>query len=385
MKPPSVRLTRRGANRWRGGHPWIFRSDVEANDTPGGSLVRVTEPSGRVVGMAAWSDTSNIALRGVPLPRDAGVDALEAGWLGLVERSIERRRWRAGAVRLVNADGDGLPGLVIDQYGDGIAIQTLTQAAEQRREAVVAWLRERLDPKVLTVRNDGAVRTFEGLERTKSVEWGEAANVDARLGPLVLAYDLLNGQKTGGFLDQTDNRVAAACFARGDCLDCFSYDGGFSLLMAHAGRPCVAVDSSRPALDRLRQHAERNDIQIETIEDNVFDRLRAYERDGRMFDTIVLDPPAFARSRKHAEAGRRAYKEINLRAFKLLRSGGRLVTCTCSAHMRRADFETVVAEAAADARRWARVVERRSAGSDHPTLLLAPETDYLKALFIEVE
>ena len=378
----TVRISRHGARRWRRGHPWIFRGDVEHAEASAGDLVDVAGPDGRTLGVAAWSDQSNIALRATHL--DPGGGDREAGWLELLGAAVLRRQGRHTACRLVNSDADGLPGLVVDRYGPGITIQATTQAADRRVGAVVDWLRERYEPTVIALRNDGRVREFEGLPREKRLVHGTEPEVVAQVGRIVMAYDLLHGQKTGGFLDQSDNRLAAARFARGEALDCFSYDGGFSLHLAMAGVQVTAVDSSIPALARLESNARRNRLRIPSLCANVFDMLREHERSGRRFDTIVLDPPAFVRARKAVDAGRRAYKEINLRAMKLLNSGGRLVTCSCSAHMSRADFEAMVAEAAADAQRWARVIERRSAAPDHPSLLTATETDYLKVLFIEV-
>lgn len=378
----AVRLTRRGAARWATGHPWIFRSDVQAPEVPvpPGELVQVADFQGRVLGVAAWSDRSEIAIRGVPLPPDAD---FEAGYLHLLDAAVSRRHDRPEACRLVNGDADGLPGLIVDRYGPAISLQTLTQSADRRRDAIVRHLRERLWPQVVALRNDVKVREYEGLEREKRLLHGTDPVVEAKIGQVTMTFDVLEGQKTGGFLDQTDNRIAAARFARGDCLDCFSYDGGFALHLAAAGNLVTAVDSSESALLRLERNARRNRLSVLSVQANVFDLLRTYEREGRRFDTIVLDPPAFARSRQAVPAARRAYKEINLRALKLLSPGGRLVTCTCSAHLTRPDFEKVVAEAAADAGRWVRVIERRSAAPDHPSLLTAPETDYLKVLFLE--
>ncbi len=377
----TVRISRHGARRWRRGHPWIFRGDVDSVDAEPGDLVEVFAPDGRSLGIAAYSDRSNIALRATPIPLDAH---REAGWQSLIATAVRRRHYRPEACRLVNSDADGLPGLVIDRYGPGISIQTTTQAADRRVDTTVNWLRRVLRSEIIVLRNDGRVRDFEALPREKRLVVGDTAQVNARVGQIVMAYDLLEGQKTGGFLDQNDNRMAAALFARGDALDCFSYDGGFSLHLAKAGVQVTAVDSSIPALARLEANARVNRLRIPSICANVFDLLRENDRQGRRFDTIVLDPPAFVRARKAGDAGRRAYKEINLRAMKLLCPGGRLITCSCSAHLTRPDFEQVVAEAAADARRWARVIERRSAAPDHPSLLTAPETDYLKVLFIEV-
>ncbi len=389
-----IRLTKKGLQRVLHGHPWIFRTDLnlqEGQPTPEpGALVSFAGPDGRVLGIAAWSPVSSIALRVLPIdpkgPNGARSTAdLEEAYYDLVRGSLDRRADRPLACRLCNADADGLPGLVIDRYNNGISIQALTWSAYNRLDGIVKILRERFNPTVIALRNDSKVSEHEGLKHEKRLLYGENSLVFAPIGNLTLTFDLIEGQKTGGFLDQTDNRIAAAQFARGKCLDCFCYDGGFTCQLAAKGLDVTAVDSSGPALEKLQANARNNGLTVTTIEENVFDLLRDYESEGKKFDTIILDPPAFVRTRAAKAAGRRAYKEINLRAFKLLAPHGRLVTCSCSAHMDRPDFETVVAEAAADAHRYARVIERRSAAIDHPSMLTAPETDYLKVLFIEVE
>ncbi len=380
--PATARLSGKGARRRRAGHPWIYRSDItEPPAAEPGDIVAMCDPGGRDLGRAAWSERSLISLRAVPMAADEDGDA---GWLRLLDDAIERRAERPPATRLVNGDADGLPGLVIDRFGPGLSIQALTPAAFRRLDATVERLRARFSPTTIALRNDSRVAGLEGLDADKRLLVGDDPVVHAPVGALDWAFDLLGGQKTGGFLDQLENHQAAADFARGDCLDCFTYEGGFALQMAKAGRPVVAVDQSGAALDRLRAHADRNALTVEALEANVFDALRGWEREGRRFDTIVLDPPPFARARKAVEPATRAYKEINLRAFKLLRPGGRLVTCSCSAHVTRPAFEQIVASAAADAGVWARVVERRGAPADHPTLITAPETDYLKVLFVTV-
>ncbi|MCB9530140.1 MAG: class I SAM-dependent rRNA methyltransferase [Myxococcales bacterium] len=378
---PVARLTPKGARRRRAGHPWIYQSDIAAPPAAEpGDIVDVVEPGGRPLGRAAWSARSQIALRAVPLAPDEDPDA---GWLRLLDEAITRRDDRPPATRLVNGDADGLPGLVIDRFGPAASIQALTPAAWRRLDATVARLRDR-GAATIALRNDSRVAEFEGLPADKRLLVGDDPRVLAPVGRLQWAFDLLAGQKTGGFLDQLENHQATATFARGECLDVFTYEGGFALQMAAAGRPVLAVDSSAPAIERLREHAARNTLTVTAEVHNAFDALRAWERDGRRFDTIVLDPPPFARARHAVEAATRAYKEINLRAFKLLRPGGRLVTCSCSAHVTRPAFEQIIADAAADAGVWARVVERRGAPPDHPTLLTAPETDYLKVLFVSV-
>jgi 23S rRNA (cytosine1962-C5)-methyltransferase len=379
-----VALSAKGARRWRTGHPWIFRSDVIVPDPQpeAGALITVVDGRGRRLGRAAWSTESLMCVRRVPLP--AGLEP-EAGWMALVDAAINRRAGRPSTARLINGDADGLPGLVVDRYGTGLSLQTLSQAADRRQAAVLQHLIDRFDPRVVVLRNDVKVRKLEGLEMGKRLLLGDDARVEAPIGRLSIEFDLLGGQKTGGFLDQTDNRLQTAQFLSGEVLDCFSYDGGFSLQLAAAGHTVTAVDVSASALARLQHNATRNGLTVQTAQANVFDFLREAEASGRRFDGIVLDPPAFCPTRKTVAAGRRAYHEINRRALNCLRPGGRLVTCTCSAHMQRPDFELVVAEAAASAKRWCRVVDRRGAAADHPTLLTAPETDYLKALYVEVD
>lgn len=369
-----IQLTPKGARRWRSGHPWIFRSDLAAVPTEleGGELVAVHDARGRPLGHAAYSAAAQLAVRRMP----------SADWSDLIKRAVARRVDRPPCARLVNGDADGLPGLIVDRYGSALSVQTLTQAAERRQRETLAQLDDLLAPAVIALRNDVKVRRFEDLPQYKSLAKGEQPEVIAPIGDLKMHFDLLGGQKTGGFLDQTENRLQTAAFARGDTLDCFCYQGGFALQMAAAGCAVTAVDASAAAIARLSKNVALNGLCVSTLTANVFDVLRQW--DAPRFDTIVLDPPAFAKSRKSAAAGRRAYKEINLRAFKLLRPGGRLITCSCSAHMPRGEFERVVAEAAADAGRMARIVDRRGAAPDHPTLLGAPETDYLKVLFIDV-
>ena len=379
-----IRITDKGARRWRGGHPWIFRSDLAdvPNDIEPGALTVVATRKGRRLGRSAWSDHAQLALRRMPLTAD---EPDEDGWLRLLNAAIERRDPTQPCTRLVNGDADGLPGLIVDRFGTGIGFQTVTQAAERFQSTTLAALKARFDPKVVALRNDTRSRAFEGMEAVKRLMVGDDARVEVEVDGLRWVYDLMEGQKTGGYHDQLENQRAAARMAQGEALDCCSYEGGFALRLARAGCEVTALDSSAPALERLNGHAVRNALEIETVEGNAFDVLRAYDREGRRFDTVILDPPPFARARKAIPAARRAYKELNLRALKILRPGGLLVTCSCSAHVSGVDYERIVADAAVDAKRWARVVDRRGAPKDHPTLLLAPETDYLKALFVEVD
>ncbi len=379
-----IRITEKGARRWRGGHPWIFRSDLA--DVPEGiepgALTAVGTRKGRRLGRSAWSDHAQLALRRMPLTAD---ESDEEGWLRLLHAALDRRGSDQVCARLVNGDADGLPGLIVDRFGAGIGFQTVTQAAERFQSVTLAALRERFEPTVVALRNDTRSRAFEGMASVKQLVVGDDPRVEVEVDGLRWVYDLMEGQKTGGYHDQLHNQRAAARMAHGEALDCCSYEGGFALRLARAGCTVTALDSSGPALERLRGHAARNGLTVDTVEGNAFDVLRAYDRENRRFDTVILDPPPFARARKAVPAARRAYKELNLRALKILRPGGLLVTCSCSAHVSGVDYERIVADAAVDAKRWARIVDRRGAPQDHPTLLSAPETDYLKALFVQVD
>lgn len=389
----AARLTAKGLRRLRSGHPWIFESDVASvpERAQGGDLIQVAGPDGRPLAAAVYSSTSLITLRCVPLSHQ---EDLEAGYWRLVDEAIARRAdWQIGtARRLINGDADGLPGLIVDQYGDAISIQALSQSADRRLGELVARLKDQLSPRLIVGRNDPKVREREGLPREKKVLYGAEGGTRSavQLGHVQMEIDLFEGQKTGAFLDQVSSWVRAGEIAgemkARKVLDCFCYNGGFSLHMAKQGASVTAIDASDTALERVAANAALNGLsdRVTPLEANVFDQLRAYEDADERFDLIVLDPPAFAKSKSALKAGTRAYKEINLRALKLLRPGGRLITCSCSAQMTRPRFEEVIQAAAADARRWVRVLERRGAGPDHPTLITAPETDYLKVIIAEV-
>ncbi|MFN3196821.1 MAG: class I SAM-dependent rRNA methyltransferase [Bradymonadia bacterium] len=400
LKPPVIRLTKKGLRRLRSGHPWIFQSDIAdvPDSTVGGDLVKVAGPDGRALAVAAYSATSLITLRCIPLTLK---EDFEAGWMRLIDAAIQRRGGGRQGQRLVNGDADGLPGLIVDQYDDAISIQALSQAADRRLDPLVEHLKASLGPTLLVARNDPRVRTLEGLPQEKKILYSAEGRAEStrslvQLGEVKMEIDLFEGQKTGAFLDQVGNWVRAGEIAQhmlaeqGEgatlkALDCCCYNGGFSLHLAQAGAEVTAIDASAVALERVRANAETNGLsdRVTPLEANVFDQLRAYEAEGTTFDLIVLDPPAFAKRKSALKSGQRAYKEINLRALKLLRPGGRLITCSCSAQMTRPRFEEMLREAAADARRWVRILERRGAGPDHPTLITAPETDYLKVLVAE--
>jgi 23S rRNA (cytosine1962-C5)-methyltransferase len=376
-----VVVSRKGVARIERGHPWIFHSDVvkEGGATPG-AIVRVEDARGKPLGFAFFSSRSEIRLRMI----ERGLGPLPETYLrDRIERAL---RWRetvasgAEAYRVVHGEGDGLPSLVVDRYGEYLSIQTLSQGTERAKAQIAAVLVELLKPKGIVERNDPKVRTLEGLDQRVSVLHGEVEEtVEVSEGDVRFRVDLMKGQKTGLFLDQRENHLAARLYARGRVLDGFSYDGGFALQVARQADEVIAVDLSAESLGRVKANAAANGLTNVTTRDaNVFDLLRSLDDAGARFDTVILDPPAFAKSHSAIEKAARGYKEINLRALKILRPGGCLITCSCSYHIHEDDFESILAEAAVDAGATVTVVEKRRQSRDHPVLLGVPETYYLK-------
>ncbi len=385
-KPSTVRVSRKGADRVLSGHPWIFASDVtDRGGAAGGDAVAVADPRGRLLGTAHYSDASQICLR--LLSREVEpVDA--AFWRKRLEAALEFRRRvvrETDAFRLVHGEADLLPGLIVDRYGDILSLQTLTQGMDRAKPVLVECLRELLSPTAGVARNDVAVRERERLPVASEILWGELpAEICITMNGVRFWVDALHGQKTGAYLDQRENYLAAARYASGQALDCFTSGGGFALHLASVCGQVEAVDSSETALHLAARNAEANGLaNIAFREANVFDLLNGYAAAGRQFDTIVLDPPAFAKSRSNLEAAERGYKEINYRALRLLAPGGVLVTCSCSHHLNEAMLLQIVASAALDAGRPLRVLERRTQAADHPILLTVPETLYLKCLIFQ--
>lgn len=374
----------RGEARVARGHPWVFRSDVvrDGQATPG-AVVRVETSRARPLGFAFFSSRSEIRLRMI-----GRGPALPGDWLR--ERLSRALAWRetvaagAEAYRVVHGEGDELPSLVVDRYGDYLVVQTLSQGTERAKDEIASALVELLRPKGILERNDPKVRALEGLESVVSVLRGEVPQwVEVAEGDVRLRVDLHRGQKTGLFLDQRENHLAARAYARGRVLDAFAYDGGFALQVARAAREVLAVDLSEEALERVRSNAALNGLDNVTPRvANVFDLLRAFDDARERFDTVILDPPAFAKSRSAVAKAVRGYKEINLRALKILKPGGCLVTCSCSYHVHEDDFEALLADAATDAGVPVAVVERRRQARDHPVLLGVPETHYLKCFVL---
>ena len=380
-----VRVNRKAAERVASGHPWIFASDLTDRDgAQPGAAVKVADPRGRPLGTAHYSSASQIALR-------------------MLSRSVEEigreffmRRFEAAethrqlvvhgsnAYRVVHGEADLLPALIVDRYADCLVVQTLSQGMDAAKEHIVSCLEEIFHPRAIVARNDVAVRTKEQLPLESAVWQGEAPEcVSVRMNGLTLRADLLRGQKTGIFLDQRENYLAVRNYAAGGrALDCFTSTGGFALHLASKCESVEAVDSSVSALATAQANAEANGIaNVHFREADVFDFLASVKRS---YELIVLDPPAFTKSRRNLEAAVTGYKEINLRALRLLAPGGILVTCSCSHHLSEAMFLELIAQASLDANRTLRVLERRTQAQDHPILLTVPETHYLKCLILEV-
>ena len=382
----TVKITARGAERWKQGHPWVYRSDVaeEPEKTPG--IVPVTDRKGKFLGRALYSPSSEIRLR-LLTRADEPIDA--RWWANRIGDAVRRRNGiSATAWRAVHAEGDGLPSLIVDKYGSWIVAQLLSAGLETARADVLAGIREALTPEGILLRNDAAVRRHEGLPLEVTLAEGQVPDAIeiAEDGVRYLAAPW-SGQKTGAFLDQRENRLLVGRHTRpgGRALDLFTYHGSFALHLARNAKEVLAVDQSSEALTRGAENARLNGIgNIEWREANAFDLLRELERRGERFDTIVLDPPAFAKNRASVPSAARGYKEINLRALKLLNPGGVLVTCTCSYHMSEETFLDIIAEAALDARRRVQIIEKRGQSADHPVLLGVPETHYLKCVIARV-
>lgn len=381
---PHVVISARGEERVRSGHPWIYRSDVADVIARGGDTVVVRNPRGQIVGRALFSDRSQIALRMLVVGEaPAGIDV----WRARLDTAIAFRSSLgidATAYRLVHAEGDLLPSFIVDRYGDYVVIQTLSQGVERLVPQLVEVLVDLLKPAGILARNDVRVRQLEGLESEVTLLHGAVPPlVTVREGRIEHEVDLWHGQKTGLFLDQRENRVAARMYAHGRLLDGFSYHGAFALQLADRCEEAIAIDVSEEAVGHITRNAARNGVtNLEARCANVFDALRHMERGGERFDTVVLDPPAFAKSKDAVEKAYAGYKEINLRALKLLRPGGILVTCTCSYHVDEATFGQIVYEAAVDARVRTTVLEKRMQARDHPVLLGVPETYYLKCFIL---
>lgn len=387
MTTPSVMITKRAIERLASGHPWIYRSDIVAAPDVEPGVVRLVDRKNHFWGQALYSSKSQIAIRFLTReerPFDAAFLAERIGTAAAFRHQIVGG---AQAYRVVASEGDLLPSLIVDRYGDCLVLQTLSEGMDRLKPAVVEILQKKFAPRAIIERNDAAVRSLEGLPERIGVLAGgqEVREVVLAENGVKMSFDLLHGQKTGGFLDQRENRAAAANYARGRALDCFTYTGGFALAMAPHCDSVLGVDSSREALQQAEQNRSLNGFgHVEWKEANCFDFLKAADQEKQRYDTVVLDPPAFARQKSNLESALRGYKELNLRALKILNPGGFLITCSCSFHVSEADLLEVIAEAALDAHRTVVVVERRTQSRDHPILLTVPETHYLKCLILRV-
>ncbi len=392
---PQVRINDRAAARLRDGHVWVYASDVtDEAGAAAGALVHVLGPRNRLLGCAIYSSSSQIKLR-----------LLSRELLGSEESLLQLTRQRlaeavayrkimvrdSDAYRLVFSEADGLPGLVVDRCADIVTLQVLTQGWDRpaRKQAIVAAIRELTQAEHVVERVDRRIRALEQLpEADSSILHGNKAATVVTMNGVQFQYDALSGQKTGAFLDQRENYAAAAFYAHGHALDVCTYQGGFALHLARVCDQVTALDISREALEVAEQNEKLNAAavksEIEWIEANAFDLLKDYATAGRQYDVIVLDPPAFAKSKRNLPAAMRGYKELNLRALKMLRPGGTLITCSCSFAVSEADFLLMLAEAAQDAHRSVRILERRGQSKDHPFLLGVPETNYLKCVFANV-
>lgn len=375
----------KGAKRWASGHPWIYRSDViRRPDEPAG-VVPVTDTRGRQLGSALWSPTSEISLRLL----EAGSRPVDpAWWRTRIARALARRAPLpavASAFRLIHGEADGLPSLICDRYDRWLVVQLMSAGLESQREHIVAALLELARPDGILARNDVPLRTREALPLQVELLAGDVPReievVEHGVRYLAAPWE---GQKTGAFLDQRENRAFVAGITRGRALDCFSYHGSFALHLATRAEHVVALDISAAALQRAGENAARNGLtNIELREANAFDYLKEEVQRGARFDTIVLDPPAFAKSRSALPAALRGYKEINLRAMRLLSPGGLLFTASCSFHMTKPLFLEMLQAAAADSGRRIALREIRGQPLDHPEVLTIPETGYIKGALVE--
>jgi 23S rRNA (cytosine1962-C5)-methyltransferase len=384
---PTVRVNKKAADRVFSGHPWIFTSDViNVVDAQPGDAVRVVDPRGRALGTAHYSSTSMIALRMLSLHAET---ADEAFFVKRLESALAMRKrlvTDSEAYRLVHAEGDLLPGLIVDRYRDWLVVQLLDQGMDKAADDVVNALTQVMGAAGIVARNDVPTRAKENLPQETKVLKGEIPErVHFQMNGLRWSADLMGGQKTGIYLDQRENYLAVRRYARGKVLDCFSGTGGFALHLARTCEMVEAVDSSAAALGTAKENAEANSINnVQFHAANVLEYLPGLVSARKRYDTVIVDPPAFTKSRAGREGAARGYKEINLRALRLLEAGGTLVSCSCSHHMSEADLLEVIASAALDCGKQLRVLERRTQSVDHPILLTVPETHYLKCLIFEV-
>jgi 23S rRNA (cytosine1962-C5)-methyltransferase len=385
----TVVVNKRGATRIRKGHLWVYQSDVVKIDAQGGSVVAVSDEGGHFIGQSFYSDQSQIALRFLTLNKEE-ID--RDWWRAKIRNCVARRNLgpETNAYRVIYSEGDLLPSLIVDRYADVLVLQTLSQGSDAVKSLLVELLIEEFGPSAIIERNDAKVRQLEGLPMIAGTLYGSAPEeFEIRQHGLRFVVAPSGGQKTGSFLDQRENRLAARSVAattkRGQALDCFTFNGAFALHLASVCDKVIGLDISGDAIMAAQRNAELNGMtNVEFREANVFDALREMESSGERFDTIVLDPPAFAKNRASLKSAIRGYKEINLRAMKLLNPGGALITCTCSYHVSEDLFLEIMDAAAVDAKKRVQIVEKRMQASDHPVLLGMPETYYLKCVIARI-
>ncbi|MFT3709257.1 MAG: class I SAM-dependent rRNA methyltransferase [Archangium sp.] len=386
----TVVVSAKAAKALRAGDPWCYRTEVVGWPDVSlrrGAIVDLVDPQKNSIGQAFSASKSPLALRLVTRKPSREVKLDDAWWRARLEASWKRRVSLHGrdAFRVVHGESDLIPGLLVDRYGPSLTLQTLSEGAEVRKEAFAKMLAEITGARTVVCRDDASGRDWEGLSREKRVLFGDQTKVSYHEGENRLEIDLLEDAKTGSFLDQLDNHVRAGELARGEALDTFSYHGGFALALSKHCTSVIAVEQDEGAVLRARANVERNGRKNVTVEQaNAFDVLRKFQEEGRQFDTVVVDPPGLAKRKEGIGAAKRAYHELNVRALKLLKPDGLLVSCSCSGKVDRETFEEILNGAAADAKRQIAVLERRGAGIDHPPLAALPRTEYLKAWFLRV-
>ena len=379
-------VSAKGARRWQSGHPWIYRSDVTSRPPGPAGVVRVRAANGRPLGLALWSPKSEISLRLLERNCDAVINGL--WWRERLAACVARRKSlaaRGNAYRLVHGEGDGLPSLICDRYDRWLVLQLMSAGLETQRQHIVSALSDVVSPEGILARNDVALRGKEGLPlETELLSGSVPRAVEVTEDGIRYEAAPWDGQKTGAYVDQRENRAFVGTIARGRALDCFSYHGSFAMHMARVCDRVVALDASAAALARARENFARNALHnVETVETDAFEYLKAQERGGVKFDTIVLDPPAFAKTKASLPSAIRGYKEINLRAMRLLAPGGLLFSASCSFHLTKALFLGMLADAAADSGRRIVLRDLRGQSLDHPEVLTIPETGYLKGALLE--
>ncbi len=390
MKAAVVGVSAKAAKALRRLNPWCYRTEVLSapSSLARGEVVDVVDPQKNPVGQAFWATRSPLALRLLTRRPSSEEKVDDAFFDARLRAALARRAYYAkrDAYRLVHGESDGVPGLIVDRYGGALVLQTLSEGADARKERLARVLAQLTGATQVVCRDDASGRDFEQLPREKRLLVGEGeARHTYHEGENAFEVELLEDMKTGSFLDQVDNHLRAGELAQGEALDCFSYHGGFALALSRRCTRVLAVEQDERAAAKAKANAQRNGRANVTVQQaNAFDVLRAFDKEGRKFDTVVVDPPGLAKRREGVQTALRAYHELNLRALKCTAPDGLLVTCSCSGKVDRAAFEAMVLSAAADAKRAVQILERRGAGFDHPVLASLPDSEYLKALFLRV-